>query len=165
MAMHVRDGSSWKTVLAIKAYDGSTWVNGANAAIWDGSSWVGFLDKINISNQNITVVTVSPTNATAFWSLQSTGFVNASTGSPYLWCQNSNNVDLYEVQVTVTGDTVTGPQGAGNWTLLSVDRTWSVTETSVSGGKVATLSVSIRNAITTQVVANATITLTAIEEN
>ena len=165
MAMHVRDGSSWKTALAIKAYNGSSWINGANAAIWDGSSWVGFLDKINISNENVNVVTTSPTNAVAQWSLQNSGFVNSSTGSPYLWCQNSNNVDLYEVEVTVTGDTVTGPQGAGNWTLLNTNRTWSVTETSVSGGKFATLSVSIRNAITTQVVANATINLTAIEEN
>ena len=71
----------------------------------------------------------------------------------------------YEVQC-ITGGTdaadVTGPTGSGTWSALSSARTWGLLDTSLVGGsKTATLSLTIRHAITEVTQDTATITLIA----
>jgi hypothetical protein len=190
MAIQIWDGTAspnptWRTVKNISAFDGTNWVTSANAAIYDeAGSWVGFLDKVTLNGGTFPAVgsRLNNINAEVRWRLQINGLAvatrlqgvggNETLGTPYTWCQNVDNRDLYEVEVQVTGAAVSGPQGANTWTSLSTAQSWTLfRDKNDVGTSTSTLAVNIRNKAATAsvsanvIVASASIVLTALVDN
>lgn len=123
-------------------------------------------DTISITNTTATDITTSPSDATAGYRLDSDGKVYRIEGASTVvyedWVVPNGNAGNYESRVTVvSGALTTG--NANIWEALSIDRTWTVSETGI-GTRTCTFDVEIRDAATLVVKDTAQITITATVE-
>ena len=120
------------------------------------------VEIINISNATPYGTAVSPTNATATYSLESDGDIvhgNGAGTDQGDWIAPKRNFGNYEVRATETGGTVTTGT-VGSWLALSSTRSWTKTRTSDSPGTDSvTLTVEIRKGAV--ILDTATITIEA----
>ena len=116
----------------------------------------------------VTDITVSPTNASAQFQLQSDGDVARIT----VTTGGGGTVDVgdwitpisaaganYEVRATVNSGSLTSGT-TGSWLALSSTRTWTLTQTTVASSA-CELLIEIRNTSTTIVMDSSTVTLQA----
>lgn len=123
-------------------------------------------DSISISNVTANSIQVNPVDATAQYSLTSSGDIRATAGNNTLvdigdWISPKGGAsNFYEARATVTsGSLTTGTTGA--WLGLGTTRTWTLTQSSAGLTSTCIFTVEIRRASDSVVVDSATITLTA----
>jgi hypothetical protein len=102
--------------------------------------------------------TVSPVHPSAFWEMNVSGNVNASSGAGYAWLLIGAAAD-YEVRATLLSGSVS-IGATGVWLPLSSTRRWTLTRSNV-GSSVAELAIEVRSIATGLVVATASVTLEA----
>jgi hypothetical protein len=172
MAFHIWNGSSWNTIGSevfafdsdLSVWNGSSWVSSDNAYVWNGSTWKGFVDKIGL-NPDYTYYASGGGDALVQWGVYSSGYVaytntSGSTVNQYLWCQNSGNTGQYEISVSLTsGGPLTGT--VDTWLSMSSARFWEVFASGIDETVTANIQVSIRHAITQEVMVTEFITLAA----
>lgn len=109
------------------------------------------------ASYDVTDTQVSPTDATATWTLDSDG----SISSGGRWCNKTPPASKYEVQATTISGTLTSGT-TGSWTSLNTDQTWTVSRIVNSAGVndwVGTIE--IRDAVSLVVLDSTQLTLTA----
>ncbi len=128
--------------------------------------------QLSSGTTSVTHISLSPTDAHAEWGLFADGKEKKKIGTdPYTIIGDwliSGALGDYEVECIVnSGTTPSGaPTGAGTWSVLSSFREWHLDDTGPVGPFITcNLSVSIRNKITTTVLAGPkTVVLTVHEE-
>lgn len=116
--------------------------------------------KISLSNVNNEQTVTDPANALSEYVLNNTGDINS--GDYGQWINPKVAINTYEARATlVSGALTTGTLNA--WLSLGTTRNWTVVRNSI-GAATAVFTIEIRKIGTTNVLATATITLTAIVE-
>jgi hypothetical protein len=169
MAMHIYTSTGWKAVnqnggvlddRGLIVYDDGLWKNAALAQIRTSGGWVGFLDNITLQNDSATGY--GDDYGAADWGINPIGevYVGGDISGPiYNYCQNIANVGQYEIQVVLSSGGFTAFSSPVNtWLSCSDSRQWSVETPNMT---YAEFTASIRNAITTEVLATSIITLEA----
>ena len=127
----------------------------------------GVSTRVSISDLFVGDVRISPVNASAGYSLTSTGDVVrvTSSGSTIVaqWVVPTSAASAaYEVRASIVSGSVSAGT-TGSWLSLGSTQTWTRTQTTI-GSSTVVLTVEIRAASTGAVLSTATITLTAEKE-
>lgn len=100
---------------------------------------------------------VSPTDATATWTVDSDGTL--SSGGR--WCNKTPPSGKYEVRATTISGTLTSGT-TGSWTSLNTDQTWTVSRiVNIAGVNDWVGTIEIRDAVSLTVLDSTQLTLTA----
>jgi hypothetical protein len=172
MAMHYWNGSSWAIVnnsnVGDITYDDAgaflnvwngAWVQATNAKVYNGSTWKGFVDKVQISDDQAQTVNFG-FGAEAAWAIYSSGDVNFNDYGPsftfYPWIANPANSNQYEIFVTQVGgeplENTSDP--LDQWLDLGTTRVWRVfADDDFNTTVFAALAAEIRHKITQVTVA------------
>jgi hypothetical protein len=170
MAMHYWNGSAWKVVNnsvgfpyddeygIFRVWNGSEWQYTNNAKVWNGSTWKGFLDQVQLSDDQAQTVNFD-FGAECDWAIYSSGsvFFNDYGGgqSSYQWIVNSANSGQYEIMVSqVFGEMLENTSDPlDTWLDLGTTRVWRVFANEFNSTVYAALTAQIRHKITLQTVA------------
>ena len=126
-----------------------------------GPLLVSLNPTVTLTDRTVTKTVVTPSTATAIFTLQAGSDVIANVTDVEDWISpRSVAGSAYEVQSTVTAGTFTTDPSVGAWIGLGSDRTWNKTQAGIGVGTV-TATFKIRNASSQAVLATKTITLTA----
>ena len=172
MAMHYWNGSSWAIVnnsnagdityddagAFLNVWNGSAWAQATNAKVWNGSTWKGFVDKVQLSEDQAQTVNFG-FGAEAAWAIYSSGDVNFNDYgggySFYPWIANPANSNQYEIMVgLVSGDMLENTSDPLNtWLDLATTRVWRVFANEFDSTVFSALTATIRHKITQVTVA------------
>lgn len=109
------------------------------------------------ASYDVTDTQVSPTDATATWTLNSTGTI--SSGGR--WCNKTPPSGKYEVRATTLSGTLTSGT-VGSWTSLNTNQSWTVSRiVNVAGVNQWVGTIEIRDAVSLVVQDSTQLTLTA----
>jgi hypothetical protein len=177
MAMHYWNGSAWAIVnnsvgfpyedagAVFNIWNGSNWIQVTNAKVWNGSTWKGFVDQVQLSEDNASNVQFSG-GAAAEWAIYSSGDVNYTSDnsfSSYPWIVNSANSNQYQIFVTRTsGDFLENTSSPlDTWLDLSSTYVWRNFANEFNDTVFTILNATIRHKITQVTVATNVFTLYA----
>jgi hypothetical protein len=170
MAFHYWNGSAWKIVnnsyefpydevnAYFRIWNGSSWGYATNAKVWNGSTWKGFVDKVQLSDDNAVTANFGP-GAEASWVIYTSGNVEyseyATSPSFYPWIANPANSNQYQIRVQqVGGEALEGTSDPlDTWLDLSTTRVWRVFANEFNSSVQAFLYGEIRHKITLEIVA------------
>jgi hypothetical protein len=116
--------------------------------------------SVAISAQSVEDVVADPANATASYTLSTTGEVVDHDGVTLETWLLSGVVADYQVRATLASGTSMSAGTVGSWLALSSSRTWSQTRTTV-GTRSGTLTIEIRDVATSTIIDSASVTITA----
>lgn len=119
-------------------------------------------DVVSLSNLNLNTLTITPTDATCSYSLNSTGSQTDSDGGNRNWITPTSNAGNYSARMTLNSGSAYTSGTVGAWLNLGTTRTWSLTESRngvFSSSNSGTIE--IRRDSDSVVVASATITMLA----
>ena len=118
--------------------------------------------RVSITDQNVADITLTPTDATATYTLQSGGnVVNHNSLLLEQWLLKGAAGD-YEARATVLSGDPPNSGTLNTWLALSTTRSWSQTQTT-PGVRSGEITVEIRDATTLAILDSATINITAEE--
>lgn len=178
MAFHYWNGSAWKIVnnsyvspydevnAVFRVWNGSEWLYTDNAKVWNGSTWKGFIDVVQLSDDNASAVTFGG-GAEASWAIYTSGSVQYSDygGGPqsYPWIANSANSSQYEIMVSqIGGESLEGTSDPlDTWLDLGTTRVWRAFANEFNSSVNIFLTAAIRHKITLQEVATNSFSLYA----
>jgi hypothetical protein len=179
MAMHYWNGSSWAIVnnaagnfpyedsgANFVIWNGSAWQYTYNAKIWNGSTWKGFIDQVQLSDDQAQSVTFGGGTECA-WAIYSSGFVTFNDYGPsftdYNWIANGANSGQYEIMVSqVFGEPLENTSDPlDQWLDLATTRVWRVFANEFNSTIFTALTAVIRHKITQVTVATNEFTLYA----
>lgn len=173
MAVHIWNGSAWNTLGGVAStpvwvWNGSSWVPGNNSYVWNGSSWKGFIDMITLNPDYPAYASGNGNSALAEWGVYPSGYVAytnsfGSTEQQYLWCQNSGNTGQYQISVSLSsgGPLESSSSPLDTWLTMSNAQFWKVFANEFNETVTANLVVSIRHAITQEVIVTEFISIAA----
>jgi hypothetical protein len=168
MAMHYWNGSTWAIVnnaptdglfdddygAWFRVWNGSEWIYATNAKVYNGSTWKGFVDRVQLSNDQAQTVNFS-FGAECAWAIYSSGNVIFDDYGPsqteYPWIVNPANSNQYEILVTkLSGDPLEGTSDPlDTWLDLATTRVWRVfADNQFNTTVFTTLGATIRHKIT-----------------
>lgn len=119
----------------------------------------GDIHAITISDATVSKITVSPTAATATYSLQNDGDIESHAGDIGDWITPKDSFSDYECQMAVVSGSLTSGT-TGSYLGLGTTRTWTLTQ-SVIGTSQFVGTLTIRRASDLTVLDTATITINA----
>jgi hypothetical protein len=168
MAMHIYTSSGWKAVnqnggvlddRGLAYYDAGFWQNATNAKIRTSGGWTGFLDNITLYDDYVQGNGFDFANAS--WGINSTNG-NIVTGGDVsvetAFCANQANLGQYEIKVDISIGSFSFPSAStGTWISCTGSPFWQIY--TGNGESDVTFTASVRNAITTEVLATSIITL------
>lgn len=176
--VYTLSGASWTSDLeafTLRAVYSGVTIDKQYSIVKSKSGSAGSSAAIVLSDHSVDSDPGGGTNGKAEYQLTGTGQAQkrvSGTASAFTGIETflklGNPAD-YEVECVVSGTNageVTGPTGSGVWYLLNAARLWVLEDTSLLGGaKTATLTLTIRHAVTQEVQDSAIISLTANKSN
>jgi len=138
----------------------------ALAAVQSGGA-ASFTVDLPASQQDVDDWEIDPTNAAAGWRCLTNGTVAARQGGgpgSYVynhdWGTPTGGTPGNDYDVMATLNSGTNPGSTGTWLALTINRTWSLSQTSI-GSKTCNLTISIRPAGGGATINSQTYTITA----
>lgn len=122
------------------------------------------VEKVDLLGASISDNTISPTQAEVGYQLSPTGAEQTfeGTGQPYgtinTWL-NVGSASDYECRLTVNSGTAPDGSGNGVWLGMGTARAWGWIDSVIPGDVQANCTIEIRDAVTLNVLASATITV------
>lgn len=134
-------------------------MSGAMAFFGASAAANGSIGEVAISNANPSDTAISPSVATATYSLTNAGSVTSTGEAGGFWLDPQVGMEDFECRATVTSGSLTSGT-TGSWLALSTTRSWTVQQ-SVVGTKLATMTIEIRRIGETTVLGSATVSFSA----
>lgn len=160
--MHVEAGGTTGTLVSINDADVRGLISAASGAEMDFSDFYGSAVVVDIANGALADFQIAPTPSSCSITFHTDGTIsttgNLTTYSDTHWYSpTTTNIGAdYRIKVISSNNTVTGPT-LNIYHLLNSNRTWTLSKT--SGLASSNLTVSLANNITSQVVSQASITM------